>query len=57
MNHGKQLSQVLLEYPVSAVLCKILYRLVAECGKTGSSAVEGGGGGEENKKGGKKCFY
>jgi hypothetical protein len=42
MNHGKQSPQVLQEYPVSVVLCKLLYRLVGEFGMTGSEEEEGG---------------
>jgi hypothetical protein len=41
LNHGKQSPKVLQEYPVSVVLCKLLYRLVGEFGMTGS-AEEGG---------------
>jgi len=54
MNHGKQLSQVLQEYPVSAMLCKLLHRLVAEFGMTGSAEEKMGGWGIERKK---SCFY
>jgi hypothetical protein len=50
MNHGKQSPQVLKEYPVSVVLCKLLYRLVGEFGMTGSAEEEGGRGGENTKE-------
>ena len=55
MNHGKRSPQVLQEYPVSVVLCKLLYRLVGEFGVTGSAEEEGGK--KENTKGKKSCFY
>jgi hypothetical protein len=48
MNHGKQSPQVLQEYPVSVVLCKLLYILEGEFGMTGSEEEEGGK---------KSCFY
>jgi hypothetical protein len=45
----------ILEYPVSVVLCKILYRLVGEFGMTRSEEEEGGK--KENTEGKKSCFY